>query len=139
LGELDQSVADIVQASQEIARLLHSLGKRQNRERAMRLIFEAFDADHSDEWSLPEFNTFQQALGKEALLEATLTELFGGCSTISFEKFVSTYENYPAARLFEMMRQLGIGKKQVRIGQPKLVGVAHSLTSFHVQARLVTW
>ncbi|KAG3080341.1 hypothetical protein PC122_g11814 [Phytophthora cactorum] len=109
VGELDQSLSDILHLSQEMATLLQSLGKRQNRERAMRMIFDAFDADHNGGWSLQEFNAFQQALGKEAILEATLAELFGGASTIPFDKFMATYERYPAARLFEMIRRLGIG------------------------------
>ncbi|KAG7393524.1 hypothetical protein PHYPSEUDO_007361 [Phytophthora pseudosyringae] len=109
LGELDQSLSDIVKSSQDMAALLQSLGKRQNRERAMRMVFNAFDTDHSGEWSLQEFNAFQQALGKEALLGAALAELFGGASTISFEKFMATYENYPATKLLEMLCQLGIG------------------------------
>ncbi|ETP54500.1 hypothetical protein F442_00789 [Phytophthora nicotianae P10297] len=109
LGELDQSLSDVLDRSQEMAVLLLSLGKSQHREHVMRMIFDAFDADHNGGWSFQEFNAFQQALGKEALLEATLAELFGGTSTISFEKFMATYENYPAARLFEMIRRLGLG------------------------------
>ncbi|EEY66880.1 uncharacterized protein PITG_17457 [Phytophthora infestans T30-4] len=73
------------------------------------MIFDAFVANHDGGWGLQEFNTFQQALGKEALHEATLTELFGEASTIPFEKFMAKYENYPATRLFEMIRRLGIG------------------------------
>lgn len=115
LGELEQSLLDIVKVSQDMATLLRSLGKRQNRERAMRMIFDDVDADHSGEWSLQEFNTFQQALGKEALHEVILAELFGGASTISFDKFMTTYENYPAARLVEMIRQLGIGRGQAPV------------------------
>ncbi|KAL4159709.1 hypothetical protein PRNP1_000282 [Phytophthora ramorum] len=109
LVELEQSLVDIVEASRDMSAMLHSLGKRQNRQRAMRMIFDAFDANHSGEWSLQEFNTFQQALGKEALLEITLAELFGGSSSISFDQFVTIYENYPVAKLLEMIRQLEIG------------------------------
>ncbi|KAG6598099.1 Myosin-like protein [Phytophthora cinnamomi] len=109
LGELDRSLMDIVKSSKEMGMLLHNLGKRHNRECAMRMIFDAFDADHSGAWSLQEFNTFQQALGKEALLEVTVAEIFGGTSTISFEQFIDTYASYPATKLLEMIRQLGIG------------------------------
>ncbi|GMF42935.1 unnamed protein product [Phytophthora fragariaefolia] len=110
LSELDLSLMDIINASRDMGDLLHNLGKRQNRERAMRMIFDLFDADHSGTWSLQKFNAFQQALGKEALLEGTVAEIFGGVSTISFEQFVETYASYPATKLLEVIRQLGIGR-----------------------------
>ncbi|KAL3668257.1 hypothetical protein V7S43_006351 [Phytophthora oleae] len=109
LGELNQSLSDIVKAAQTMATLLQSLGKRKNRERAMKMIFDAFDTDQTGEWSLQEFNTFLQAIGKEAFGEASLIEFSSGASTISFDKFLKMYENYQSARLLEMIRQLGIG------------------------------
>ncbi|GMF15693.1 unnamed protein product [Phytophthora lilii] len=110
LGDLDQSLLDIIKASQDMAALLNSLGKRQNRHRVMKIIFDTFDSDHSGEWSFQDFNTFQQALGKEALLEVTLAELFGGVKTISFDRFIATYENYSAANLLDMVCLLGIAE-----------------------------
>ncbi|KAE9252626.1 hypothetical protein PF004_g1897 [Phytophthora fragariae] len=109
LGELDLSLMDIIKTAKDMGMLLLNLGKRHNRERAMGMIFDAFDSDHTGVWTLQEFNTFQQALGKEALLEVTVAELFGGASTISFEQFLETYARYPATKLLEMIRQLGIG------------------------------
>ncbi|KAE9043009.1 hypothetical protein PR001_g5966 [Phytophthora rubi] len=77
LGELDLSLMDIIKTAKDMGMLLLNLGKRHNRERAMGMIFDAFDSDHTGVWTLQEFNTFQQALGKEALLEVTVAELFG--------------------------------------------------------------
>ncbi|RLN73324.1 hypothetical protein BBJ28_00005864, partial [Nothophytophthora sp. Chile5] len=108
LGELDQSLAELVQYSLDMAAILRGLGKRENRERAMRAIFDTFDIDRSGDWSLHEFNAFQQALGKEALAEVTLTEVLDGLSALSFAQFTAIYESYSAAGVLAMIQQLGI-------------------------------
>ncbi|KAG1706558.1 hypothetical protein DVH05_001706 [Phytophthora capsici] len=109
LGELDQSLSDIVNTALDMATLLQNLGEKKNRERATKMIFDAFDTDQNGEWNLQEFNTFLQTIGKEAFREASLIEFSGGSSAISFDKFLKMFENYQSARLLELICQLGIG------------------------------
>ncbi|POM64553.1 Myosin-like protein [Phytophthora palmivora] len=105
------------------------------------MIFDAFDADHNGEWNLQEFNTFQQALGKESVFEDTLTNLFGESSVISFEAFLKTYETYPAARVLEMIRQLGVLKTDMVKGSFSITSTLneHSLKGLDVLLNPLRW
>lgn len=58
-----------------------------------------------------EFNTFQQALNKEALDEASLMQIFPDVSTtaISFEMFTALYRRCTAADMLVLFQKLGLG------------------------------